>query len=54
MGGSTVELVAEWLKTVEELDIKIIDSTQGYGPSEELLGKTGAASRFPLNQEGHL
>ena len=43
---STPEQVEEVLRVLEENGVKDIDTAQIYGGSEELLGKTGAASRF--------
>jgi len=45
----TLEGVTEWLKTLEDLNITVIDTAQGYGASEELLGQAGAASRFTID-----
>jgi aflatoxin B1 aldehyde reductase len=45
----SVDEVTEWLKTLDELDIRVIDTAQLYGPSEEVIGKAGAASRFTID-----
>ncbi|KAG7293660.1 hypothetical protein NEMBOFW57_003715 [Staphylotrichum longicolle] len=47
--GVTLEGVTEWLRTLENLNITGIDTAQGYGASEELLGKAGAPSRFTID-----
>lgn len=47
--GVTLEGVTEWLTTLESLNITGIDTAQGYGASEELLGKAGAPSRFTID-----
>ncbi|KAJ4287124.1 hypothetical protein N0V88_007746 [Collariella sp. IMI 366227] len=48
---STPDEVAEWLKVLEELDFKIIDTAQAYGASEESLGKAGAAKKFTIDSK---
>lgn len=48
---STPEEVAEWLKVLEELDFKVIDTAQAYGASEESLGKAGAAKKFTIDSK---
>jgi len=45
----TVDDVTSWLKILEDLKIDTIDTAQGYGQAEELLGKAGAASRFTID-----
>ena len=45
----SVDETTEWLKILSEVGIKIIDTAQLYGASEEVLGKTGAASRFTID-----
>lgn len=49
--GDTADLdsVIQFLNTLDELNITTIDTAEGYGPSEELLGKAGAASRFTID-----
>ncbi|KAF4995352.1 hypothetical protein FDECE_12844 [Fusarium decemcellulare] len=47
--GSSVDDVVEWLKTLDEVGIKAVDTAQAYGASEEMLGKAGAASRFNID-----
>ncbi|KAJ3190413.1 hypothetical protein HDU85_000709 [Gaertneriomyces sp. JEL0708] len=42
----TVEDVNQWLKLVEELGIKDIDTAQIYGQSEKFLGDAHATERF--------
>jgi aflatoxin B1 aldehyde reductase len=44
-----VEEVVEWLNLLEELDIKVVDTAEIYGASEQVLGKAGAASRFTID-----
>ncbi|KAK2593182.1 hypothetical protein QQS21_009111 [Conoideocrella luteorostrata] len=46
---SSVEEVNAWLKVIEELGITTIDTAEGYGGSEEALGKAGAASKFIID-----
>lgn len=43
---STQEQVQEVLSVLAESGVHDIDTAQIYGTSEELLGQTGAASRF--------
>jgi diketogulonate reductase-like aldo/keto reductase len=45
----SVEEVTGWLDVINEVDIKIIDTAQVYGASEELIGKTGAPSNFTID-----
>ncbi|KAF2790850.1 Aldo/keto reductase [Melanomma pulvis-pyrius CBS 109.77] len=47
--SSSVDEVTEWLKILEEIGIKIIDTAEIYGGSEATLGKAGAASRFTID-----
>ncbi|KAH6999345.1 NADP-dependent oxidoreductase domain-containing protein [Ilyonectria destructans] len=47
--GSSADDVVEWLKTLEEVGIKVIDTAQAYGASEETLGNTGAALKFTID-----
>jgi aryl-alcohol dehydrogenase-like predicted oxidoreductase len=49
ISGHTVADVEEWLKTLEELGIDTIDTAEGYGASELLLGQAGAAARFTID-----
>ena len=48
-GFPTPEEVEKVLKVLEEEGVKVIDTAQAYGTSEELLGQTGAASRFIID-----
>ncbi|CRK15828.1 hypothetical protein BN1723_003849 [Verticillium longisporum] len=43
--GSAADAI-EWVKVLEEVGIKTIDTAMIYGQSEEILGQVGAASRF--------
>lgn len=53
-GGATflsgdVDEVNRWLAALDENGIKIIDTAEMYGNSEEGLGKAGAAARFIID-----
>lgn len=39
----------EYLKLLEELDVKIIDTAALYGESEKYLGENGAPKRFTID-----
>lgn len=41
--------VQEYLKLLEELGVKIIDTAALYGESEKYLGEKGASSRFTID-----
>ena len=49
LGNATVDDVTRWLKALDDLKIDTIDTAQGYGQAEALLGKAGAASRFIID-----
>lgn len=44
-----VDEATEWLKTLESFGITNIDTAEAYGPSEEMLGKANAASKFTVD-----
>lgn len=44
-----VDETEEYLKLLEELGVKIIDTAAIYGQSEKFLGEKGAANRFTLD-----
>lgn len=46
---STPEEVRTWLKALKEAGISTIDTAQGYGTSEDVLGEVGAASEFTID-----
>lgn len=46
---SQQETAEEGLKVLEEEGVKVIDTAQAYGTSEEMLGQIGAASRFTID-----
>lgn len=44
-----VEKATEWLKVLEELDVKNIDTARIYGESEKMLGEAGAPAKFVID-----
>ncbi|KAG0650169.1 Oxidoreductase sirO [Hyphodiscus hymeniophilus] len=46
---SLPDKVEEVFKALEDYGVKIIDTAQAYGTSEDVLGQTGAASRFAID-----
>ena len=48
-GISTAAGATELLETVRTLGIKDINTAQGYGPSEKLLGEANAAVKFNIS-----
>ncbi|KAK0647003.1 aflatoxin B1 aldehyde reductase member 3 [Cercophora newfieldiana] len=46
---ASVEETSAWLKLLKEFDISTIDTAQGYGTSQDVMGEAGAASQFTID-----